>query len=279
MYGQHALCLSLPPASIEEVARVLLVARPTVYGHSLLPPALAAQYPVAARLLPPPRLPASGGEGWQPGADVGRAADGGRAADACILAGWNGSRWFHAAKSPDLRLPFHEAVLEPMLGAGMAWQTWRRGARALASQCTCPAHAAAAADAGARCSRFASMNVHRVWLRYGTQEEPQASRGWLGYDDHSKWGVTWGTKPQAFSTTSGGAASCWPKWSGALQGAVCIADVNRDASQIRRGGGAVCSRDPALVRTLRRLVASVDRCCAPTAPTPIVSAARWRSYL
>jgi deoxyribonuclease-2 len=28
MYGQHALCLSLPPASIEEVARVLLVARP-----------------------------------------------------------------------------------------------------------------------------------------------------------------------------------------------------------------------------------------------------------
>jgi hypothetical protein len=167
---------------------------------------------------------------------------------------FNRAPWFHAAKSPDLRLPFHEAVLEPMLGAGMAWQTWRRGARALASQCTCPAHAAAAADAagGARCSRFANMNVHRVWLRYGTQEEPQASRGWLGYDDHSKWGVTWGTKPQAFSTTS---ASCWPKWSGALQG---------DASQIRRGGGAVCSRDPALVRTLRRLVASVDRCGAPT---------------
>ncbi|KAM4548828.1 deoxyribonuclease-2-alpha-like [Odontesthes bonariensis] len=57
--------------------------------------------------------------------------------------------------------------------------------------------------------------------------------------DHSKWCVT-----------SGG------DWT-------CIADMNRERSQMSRGGGAICIKDPIVAKTFRALISKYEVCKRP----------------
>ncbi|XP_039591315.1 deoxyribonuclease-2-alpha-like [Polypterus senegalus] len=58
--------------------------------------------------------------------------------------------------------------------------------------------------------------------------------------DHSKWCVTKG-------------ASGRDPWT-------CIADLNREKGQMLRGGGAVCTSDPVVWKTFRKMVGEFEKC-------------------
>lgn len=57
--------------------------------------------------------------------------------------------------------------------------------------------------------------------------------------DHSKWCVTMGKK-----------TGIW----------TCIADMNREISQMRRGGGAVCTSNTAVWKTFSKMVDRYEKC-------------------
>ncbi|KIH61478.1 hypothetical protein ANCDUO_08254 [Ancylostoma duodenale] len=63
-------------------------------------------------------------------------------------------------------------------------------------------------------------------------------RTFANSQDHSKWGVSMNPAVPA----------------------VCIGDVNRQESQYRRGGGAVCIMDPKLWRTFYYSVTEYEEC-------------------
>ncbi|KIH57045.1 deoxyribonuclease II [Ancylostoma duodenale] len=88
----------------------------------------------------------------------------------------------------------------------------------------------AAKDVGSQCGGGANVyDVNNIAL---------LGRSFSSSKDHSKWGVSMSEKVPA----------------------VCIGDVNRQESQFKRGGGAVCIEDRTLWKTFRESVTDFDGC-------------------
>ncbi|KAG2450134.1 hypothetical protein HYH02_000237 [Chlamydomonas schloesseri] len=220
VFGQHALCLSLPAAALEDVAAALLLARAYVYD-AVLPSDLAQRYGTVGQLVAGTACGSAapltaGGVSRErqlpvPSAQPAAARSAMRgAANTSVrpLTTVGGMRWLHVAKSPDHTVPFHEEVLEPHLGAAaMAWETWRVGP-SLPSQCPPdtqygslnvrrlafppPPGAPGSTDGGAG---FGSDE--RTWTGSGSGSGSGANGaavgeavGWDSLKDHAKWGVS-----------------------------------------------------------------------------------------
>ncbi|EYB87504.1 hypothetical protein Y032_0261g544 [Ancylostoma ceylanicum] len=88
----------------------------------------------------------------------------------------------------------------------------------------------AAKDVGSQCGGGANVyDVNNIAL---------LGKSFSSTKDHSKWGVSMSEKVPA----------------------VCIGDVNRQESQFKRGGGAVCIEDRTLWKTFKESVTNFDGC-------------------
>ncbi|GLC67923.1 deoxyribonuclease II activity [Pleodorina starrii] len=365
VYGQHALCLTLPREDLERVAEALLVAQAYVYDH-VMPYGLVEQYGAVQELIDAsaalhvatgageaggttggggdaaataaPTAQAGGGSTGDSGGGSAGGNAGGSGGGAILsrqlmseywrpmqisaqvlseqtaapppppppqrnvsqqrLATLGGSAWLYVTKSQKHTVPYHEEVLEPLLGADMAWETWRVGAsygskcppdtlydtlnvrRVVVPDCRTsraaavkPTASAAAADtdidAAAVLARHADLVAE--YGRYGKYGDGGGADDggdggdgggevieWDSLQDHSKWGIS----------TAGLMDVSYvgydPSYEERVGTHVCLGDLNRQPSQRFRGGGYVCSADPWVWAAFRRLVAELEPCPAHT---------------
>lgn len=123
----------------------------------------------------------------------------------------------------------YSQIVAPGLAVDLLVETWRRGAGGpLTSNCTG--------------GPYKVYNIENVNLPL--VESPQATTGsWKYISDHAKWAVsTDAEKP--FS---------------------CIGDINRMASQFRRGGGTVCFKSAPVWNVVSKSVEGVEACAAKAA--------------
>ena len=130
------------------------------------------------------------------------------------------SRDQHAAKAGEL----YSTVISPKLDTPLIVETWRRGAGGvLASNCT---KSAKSHDV---------MNVAEMNLEV---DGNKSTGTWQYIKDHSKWAIS--------------AESEKPF--------VCIGDINRMKSQLKRGGGTVCIKSKPVWTLFRNSVAAIEPC-------------------
>ncbi|KAG2499797.1 hypothetical protein HYH03_002093 [Edaphochlamys debaryana] len=207
VYGQHALCLTLPYESLAAVAESLLVAGAYVYD-AVLPDEIAAAYDAVVQLVqqsagadPDPARPAPGrGAAGGPGAQNVSRRD---------LETAGGGAWLHVTKSQNFTQPFHEQVLEPLLGLPMAWETWRVGPTlpslcppaaplatlnvrkvALPPACTAPTLPSALHRAGEGWARAGPKAGADLDLDLDLVLDSDSGASWDSLKDHSKWGFS-----------------------------------------------------------------------------------------
>lgn len=131
------------------------------------------------------------------------------------------SRNQHAAKSGEL----YSTVISPDLDTPLIVETWRRGAGGvLPSNCTQEKHFA-----------HDVMNVAEMSLELS---DKKSTGTWPYLKDHSKWAIS--------------AESNKPY--------VCIGDINRMKSQLKRGGGTVCLKSKPVWSMFRDSVAALEPC-------------------
>lgn len=130
------------------------------------------------------------------------------------------SRNQHAAQSGEL----YSTVISPKLDTPLIVETWRRGAGGvLASNCT-------------KSSKTHDvMNVAEMSLEV---DGGKSTGTWPYLKDHSKWAIS--------------AESEKPF--------VCIGDINRMSSQLKRGGGTVCIKSKPVWTLFRNSVAAIEPC-------------------
>lgn len=115
-------------------------------------------------------------------------------------------------------------LIAPELTSDLLVESWRRGA---------------GDPLTSNCSyKYKVNNVEAVELRFGSTGRETSP--WNYREDHSKWAV-------------------------AVQKPVtCIGDINRMASQYKRGGGSLCFPDPDVWTIVRNSVYTVEGCPRPT---------------
>eukprot|EP00803_Ostreobium_quekettii_P006150 evm.model.scf_561EXC.4 EVM.evm.TU.scf_561EXC.4 scf_561EXC:32271-33401(-) len=141
------------------------------------------------------------------------------------LASAQGTQFILLAKSPNFVAKIHDFV-EQYFNAPMEWQTWRRGRGGRLPSCCPPA------------CPIETLNVA------GVAAANRSAIAWPYTRDHSKWGVALGR---------------------AGMEVFCAGDLNRMASQERRGGGFLCGVAPRLWRAFRGVVGAVEACASADA--------------
>lgn len=130
------------------------------------------------------------------------------------------SRNSRASQQGDLYSHF----IAPHLSCDLFVETWRRGAGSpLHSNCT---------------SRFKVQNINYVELQFSDDSKVSKSSPWQYLEDHSKWAI--------------GSSEETPF--------VCIGDINRMASQFKRGGGSVCMKSEQIWDVLRNSIQEIEPC-------------------
>ena len=120
----------------------------------------------------------------------------------------------------------------PKLEQNMLVETWRRGrtlfgfSNGLLSQCN---------------SQFKVKNIETIKIPFASGTTPAESGSWPYTKDHSKWGMS-DSDANPF---------------------VCIGDINRMASQNKRGGGTVCLRNLNVWKRFREIICEVENCPNP----------------
>lgn len=233
VFGQHFSCFSLMGnQSITAVAAMLLTAGPYIYS-SHLPDHLAAQYPAWKQLLDgtSSTLPASVHISLETAAGLP----------------------LHAfAKTKYLNVSLTDAVVGPMVGSNMLWETWRRSHDALPSHCP---QGGSNKDTGS----YNSLNIQQIAF-------PGTPYTWHFLSDHSKWGITSG-----HSWSGGKVSGSSRRLAGGenddeddSQHVVCLGDMNRAWWQSRRGGEFVCFEHLGAWQAFANIVAAVEPCEAVT---------------
>lgn len=120
-------------------------------------------------------------------------------------------------------------IIAPGVGSDLLVESWRRGSGdPLPSNCS---------------YKYKVNNVETVELRFdATAAAAGSTRGtspWNYREDHSKWAV----------------ATDLP--------AACIGDINRMASQYKRGGGSMCLRDPQVWQVMKNSIHTIEACPKP----------------
>lgn len=115
-------------------------------------------------------------------------------------------------------------LIAPHLNSNLYVETWRRGAGTpLPSNCS---------------SKYHVQNIESVKLKFSTDSEIKETNQWPYLEDHSKWAV--------------GADRSTPY--------VCVGDINRMASQFKRGGGSVCVKSMPIWSVLENSVNAIEGC-------------------
>jgi deoxyribonuclease-2 len=246
IYGQSFLCVSLPLAGVDAVARALLAMEPLTYD-SVVPAAMGSVLPALAALARGERNVSA------PLPTVLRVASSG------------GSNFTHVSKNGAWGGELYSDAVVPALGRGTAlWvETWRRntvnGTDTFPSICM-----------GVNGS---AVNVRSLSVSEGAAplESPQQFTV-----DHSKWAVAVCGALGARGNGTGSARGAVCAGAPGFRPWVCVGDINMAASQASRGGGTVCfDHSPSLWGRLAEGVAATDG-CSPTptengAPAPTVS--------
>lgn len=135
----------------------------------------------------------------------------------------NGEQFKSFARSP--RSQYKDLYLEliaPELKTDLLVETWRRGAgNPLNSNCS---------------YQFKVNNIESVKLNFKTQSGLGQTIPWAYSEDHSKWAV------------------------GVSKATTCVGDINRMASQAKRGGGSLCINDANVWQTASKSIYEVESC-------------------
>lgn len=122
-------------------------------------------------------------------------------------------------------------IVAPGIGSDLLVETWRRGAGdPLSSNCSFD---------------YKVNNIDKVGLTFDDGSAFPKTSAWDYLEDHSKWAVT----PEANPAAS------------------CIGDINRMASQYKRGGGTVCLFDKNVWKAMRSSIEEVEGCPRKTTGT------------
>lgn len=124
-------------------------------------------------------------------------------------------------KSPGDHVDLYAGIVAPAFKAPLLVESWRKNPGSpLDSECSHP--------------KTKVENVHQIKLSFVNSEES----GHFSYlDDHSKWAIS----------SSG-------------ENHVCIGDINRMASQYKRGGGTTCLSLASVWKAFNSFVGEVDKC-------------------
>lgn len=127
------------------------------------------------------------------------------------------------SKSAGLAGDMYSAWLAEQLDSSLYVETWRNGiGTPLQSDCPEDKH-----------------QVNNIKLmKLVPADSGKAMFSWPYLMDHSKWAIT--------DTQE--------------EGVVCLADINRMASQFKRGGGAICVRDPEVWNVFSGTIKEVEPC-------------------
>jgi deoxyribonuclease-2 len=113
-------------------------------------------------------------------------------------------------------------VVAPGLGSDLLVETWRRGAGdPLPSNCS---------------YKYKVNNVNMVELKFEPGSEVRETSAWEYIEDHSKWAVAMD------------------------QPAACLGDINRMASQYKRGGGSLCMRNHKVWQVMKNSIHETEPC-------------------
>ena len=128
------------------------------------------------------------------------------------------------SKASQVQGDLYADIIAPHLSTDLFVETWRRGAGTpLESNCT---------------SRYKVQNINYVGLQFSDDSQVSKSSPWHYLEDHSKWAI--------------GSSEETPY--------VCIGDINRMASQFKRGGGSVCMKSDQIWDVLRNSIQEVEPC-------------------
>lgn len=113
-------------------------------------------------------------------------------------------------------------IIAPELASNLLVESWRRGSGdPLPSNCT---------------YKYKVNNVESVELKFSSSAATRTTIPWSYLEDHSKWAVA---VNKAFT---------------------CVGDINRMASQYKRGGGSMCFPDPDVWNIVRNSIHAVESC-------------------
>lgn len=128
------------------------------------------------------------------------------------------------SKASQVQGDLYSDVIAPHLSSDLYVETWRRGSGTpLASNCT---------------SKYHVQNINYVKLDFSDDSDVKATSAWHYLEDHSKWAV--------------GSSDDLPY--------VCIGDINRMASQFKRGGGSVCMKSDQIWSVLKGSIEELESC-------------------
>lgn len=237
-YGQSFLCVSLPLAGVDAVARALLAMEPLTYDAGV-PPELSGALPAMAALARGERN---------------RSAP---LPSVVTVRSPAGRSFTHVSKNGAWGGELYGGAVAPALGvagrgAGLWVETWRRGA--LNSSCNA--------------SGASVLNVKALSVTEGGAPAPLTQSFTT---DHSKWAISVCGALAARGNGTGSARGAACTGAPGFAPWVCVGDINMMASQARRGGGTVCfDHAQELWGRLAEGVAAADVCPPPTAdpPTP-----------
>ena len=121
----------------------------------------------------------------------------------------------------------YEKFVAPTLKHNMFVETWRRGAGNPSPSSCQP--------------QYKINNIEAIKIPFASGTTPADSGSWPYIKDHSKWGMS-DSEDKPF---------------------VCIGDINRMASQDKRGGGTVCFSNPTVWKRYSEVVDGLEGCQNP----------------
>lgn len=128
----------------------------------------------------------------------------------------------YARNSKSEKKDLYLEIIAPSIGSDLLVESWRRGSGdPLSSNCS---------------FKFKVNNVRSVELTFNESRGPSHTSAWSYLEDHSKWAI------------------------GTEKPATCIGDINRMASQYKRGGGSVCLMDLQVWQVMKDSVHEVEGC-------------------
>lgn len=133
----------------------------------------------------------------------------------------------YARNSKSQHKDLYLEIIAPGIGSDLLVETWRRGAGdPLPSNCS---------------YKYKVNNVETVELKFEAEaaQSTKETSPWNYREDHSKWAVA------------------------TEQPETCVGDINRMASQYKRGGGSMCMRDQQVWQIMKNSIHTVEGCPKP----------------
>ncbi|RWS20800.1 Deoxyribonuclease-2-like protein [Leptotrombidium deliense] len=139
------------------------------------------------------------------------------------IVSYKGTPFTAFSKDKKSAVDIYSAYIAPQLQTDFSVETWRRGSgNPLPSNCKL---------------KEKVLNVDSLEMKFKSGKQKTTDQ-WLYTQDHAKWAVSDSGKSPF----------------------VCISDINRMASQFKRGGGSLCIHDPDVWTQFKGLITSIEPC-------------------